>query len=403
MYRILSLTASAFCILSLSVPAHAGPKSDLKQAAIKDASLLRNAGEPLDRCALNVDFSKRGIVIVKLGDSSLQEGDTIFQVNGITIEANSLDALEVELRKIQPTEEVTLIVGRNGSSISVKDTCVNAKPDNELRLKALDYAAKRKFDDCFETLNKSNQLRIKDKLYRMQCASVAKRKEDISYPNIAFETYKDVALATKWDNAAQAEFAQFVIQREYAFKQELGNERYEHLASIIKSGPDGNQLWENAKPNFDAFRENASVVVRSLLIDPASARIDWPYDFIYGDWKPFLSSAITGYFTCGVVNAKNRMGGYTGSSYFVVVLGPDGKILHSQLATQEDIDFVRVGCEKTVKNLPALEQEAINSEAAQTGKKSVSDELFALNELYKNGALTAEEFSSAKEKILLGN
>jgi hypothetical protein len=35
---------------------------------------------------------------------------------------------------------------------------------------------------------------------------------------------------------------------------------------------------------------------------------------------------MTGYFTCGTVNSRNRMGGYVGNTTFLAYIAPDGEV-----------------------------------------------------------------------------
>ena len=66
-------------------------------------------------------------------------------------------------------------------------------------------------------------------------------------------------------------------------------------------------------------RDREAAIV-SRLIDPESARVTWLTGFYKGEFKQFLSPRIGGYIACGSVNARNRLGGYTGATVFVVVI-----------------------------------------------------------------------------------
>lgn len=85
-------------------------------------------------------------------------------------------------------------------------------------------------------------------------------------------------------------------------------------------------MLEKSGPDWAGFCRNAESALRARLINAESARIDWPHGFLLGSWKPFMSKRMDGYWTCGLVNARNRMGGYLGSRAFVGVLDPKGKI-----------------------------------------------------------------------------
>jgi len=77
------------------------------------------------------------------------------------------------------------------------------------------------------------------------------------------------------------------------------------------------------KPDWQAYRERGERAIVSRLIDPDSARISWLGGYYQGEYKPFLEPRVSGYIGCGLVNAKNRMGGYTGDRAFVVVIDHD--------------------------------------------------------------------------------
>ena len=80
-------------------------------------------------------------------------------------------------------------------------------------------------------------------------------------------------------------------------------------------------------PSWDKYRAIAEAGIRDRMIDPVSARITWIGGYFKGDHKPALSPRYSGYVACGTVNAKNRMGGYTGGSSFIVVIDYDRVLL----------------------------------------------------------------------------
>lgn len=69
------------------------------------------------------------------------------------------------------------------------------------------------------------------------------------------------------------------------------------------------------------YRALAEAAILDKLVDPDSAKFRWPYDFTYGEWR--TPKKYEGYLTCGMVNARNRMGGFTGFQYFAVVIKDD--------------------------------------------------------------------------------
>ena len=89
--------------------------------------------------------------------------------------------------------------------------------------------------------------------------------------------------------------------------------------------------------------------IRARMIDPASTVIEWPYDFTSGSLKALFSKRTAGWITCGLVNSKNRMGGYSGQSYFELVVR-NGAIEALDIGESRDIDLVNLSCQKLVKS-----------------------------------------------------
>ncbi|UZK67334.1 PDZ domain-containing protein [Sphingomonas sp. M1-B02] len=83
-------------------------------------------------------------------------------------------------------------------------------------------------------------------------------------------------------------------------------------------------------PAWETFRQQGEAAITARLIDPESARINWLGGYMKGGFKPFLEGRVRGYVACGTVNARNRMGGYTGASTFVVVIDYD-RVIYSEI------------------------------------------------------------------------
>lgn len=83
-------------------------------------------------------------------------------------------------------------------------------------------------------------------------------------------------------------------------------------------------------PEWEQFRQIAEANILSQLIDPESARITWLGGYYKGDFKVILGPRTHGYVSCGMVNAKNRMGGYVGNTTFAVVIDY-GRVLFVEL------------------------------------------------------------------------
>ena len=102
-----------------------------------------------------------------------------------------------------------------------------------------------------------------------------------------------------------------------------------------------------------------------------------------------------------MVNARNRMGGYTGSTYFVVVLDADGMPKFVNLGTSEEFDIVSSQCRNSVARLPPPPRELLGLGTTQPAASvSIADELQKLADLKNSGALTEAEFQAAKARLL---
>lgn len=160
-----------------------------------------------------------------------------------------------------------------------------------------------------------------------------------------------------------------------------------------------NNKETNVILDYSMFRSNAEQAIRSGLVDPSSAQFEWPHGFTYGTWKPFLKKRVTGYLTCGRVNARNRMGGYVGSNAFVVVLDASGRVIFQDLGDGSAYDLVRASCQKSAAMFPAP-QPALRNVSASPISNSIADQLSKLAELKASGVLSEDEFETAKRRIL---
>lgn len=180
---------------------------------------------------------------------------------------------------------------------------------------------------------------------------------------------------------------------------------YAGLTTEVKAW-DAGKTWSQIQPNYAAMKQAAERGVKGRLIDPQSAVIEMPYDFIYGTWSPaFTGSRFEGFMTCGTVNAKNRMGGYTGSTYFISVIDETGleKYTDMDSSTSEYLRPVDNGCAQLVKKLNYVGDtvssgNGINSQT--TTVPSMAQELEKLANLHAKGALSDEEYAAAKSRVL---
>jgi membrane-associated protease RseP (regulator of RpoE activity) len=79
------------------------------------------------------------------------------------------------------------------------------------------------------------------------------------------------------------------------------------------------------------------------MIDPDSARIEWPFNFVGGTLKPRIGRHQAGYYTCGFVNARNRMGGYTGKTWFLI-MEHDGAVTSLEIGDPSGISVADATC-----------------------------------------------------------
>lgn len=103
-----------------------------------------------------------------------------------------------------------------------------------------------------------------------------------------------------------------------------------------------------AAPEWQAFRERGEQAIIARLIDPDSAKIMWLGGYYKGAFQPFLQRKVEGYVGCGLVNAKNRMGGYSGDRAFVVVI--DNDMLRYAEIDKKENDLVAAQCVAAMQN-----------------------------------------------------
>lgn len=181
---------------------------------------------------------------------------------------------------------------------------------------------------------------------------------------------------------------------------------YVQPPAVAPPRPDYEQAQREAKSKEierqRSLRSAAEAAVRARLVDPDSARFEWPYGFTRGGYKPFLQKRIFGNVTCGIVNARNRMGGYAGSHSFAVVLDDSGVPLYVEIGTDDRYDITDAQCEKAASWLPPAPPE-LAEPSASTGAnvtESVADQLEKLAALRDRGVLTDSEFQAQKAKLL---
>ncbi|OYW50747.1 MAG: hypothetical protein B7Z34_02670 [Novosphingobium sp. 12-62-10] len=92
----------------------------------------------------------------------------------------------------------------------------------------------------------------------------------------------------------------------------------------------------------------AQAEISSSLVDPGSAVYTWPYTFEIIEENPLFGQRTKRWRTCGTLNARNKMGGYSGTS-FVIAEFEGGKLAATGVGEDERFDVVNMVCERWIK------------------------------------------------------
>lgn len=133
--------------------------------------------------------------------------------------------------------------------------------------------------------------------------------------------------------------------------------RYLTAAAILAMIPAGASAKKEQAPidpgpppaSLEEFKRLGEQAMLASFFDPGSAQITWDRAIIGGYWKPVLQGKVQGWWTCGTVNAKNRMGGYVGAHRFVVV-ERNGQVVFNEVGDGGNLDFVEAACQNAIKN-----------------------------------------------------
>jgi hypothetical protein len=164
-----------------------------------------------------------------------------------------------------------------------------------------------------------------------------------------------------------------------------------------------------AAPNYHALRLAAEAELRTKLIDPDSARFQWPLGFAYGSWRPTIYPRLTGYLGCGMVNVKNRFGSDAGVRWFTAIVRDDGKVAlahidHTVGLAQAKPYCARAGLPRPqagMLDVAATPAQSVEMPAPSADRPfSVPAELARLATLRDHGVLTQAEFEVLKQALL---
>jgi hypothetical protein len=279
--------------------------------------------------------------------------------------------------------------------------CANTKPRYEFILEGLDFARKRKFDDCARHFSADPNSTTQSKGFAFRCASVSKNSDQHDVAALARDAISSALKDATWAPEKRKVTLTGLRAFQTIIEEKYGEDSFNELIAITRDWPNGDSAWEDSEPDWALMKANAEKALAGKLIDPSSAEVTWPYGFILGTYKPFLQSGIEGYITCGTVNARNRLGGYVGRRYSIVVMDGNAQALYADMGTGEDIDFVTMQCEKSIANLPAPQWSEVEvTPQTSSVEPTLAQQLGDLAELHKSGVLTDEEFTAAKEKLL---
>ena len=336
--------------------------------------------------------------------TTLKPGDKLLSVNQGDVSLMSVEEIVAVLRGIDPTAVIPLVVRREGKALNLELTCSNARPAMEAMLGGLDQAGAGKFDECATAFGQRDDFGTYGAIIEAQCASLSKNSKRYNIAQLTHDAMRMLVEDAHWAPGSRTEVIDRLRATEGLITQGLGAARYQELVRLTQKWPGGQRAYDASAPDWRAFRRNAEAALKGRLVDPDSARIEWPYGFTYGTWKPLLGKRFEGYWSCGLINARNRMGGYTGSTFFVVVLDSAGQVQFADVGSARDFDILANQCSKSVKLLPPAPPEFAGSPSVGTPGPAVSiaDELKKLVDLRNSGALTEAEFQAAKQKLLGG-
>lgn len=88
--------------------------------------------------------------------------------------------------------------------------------------------------------------------------------------------------------------------------------------------------------------------IRQRMLDPDAAKIEWPYLFTSGTLSSMFGKPTAGFWTCGLVNGKNRYGGYSGQTWFLIMIN-NGVVNSLDIGTPGEISSATASCPDFLK------------------------------------------------------
>jgi hypothetical protein len=406
------MAMSAWVALSLlcAENAKAQTKDEIRNQAKAQIAELKSQGEPKDRCSIGVAVGDGGIVTRMFQPSPLKPGDRFVSISGADVSGQRHLEIGKIVREVGPATIIPAVIERAGQQSQVELGCTNARPATEALLNGLTLVAGGKFDECVVAFGQQAAFGTYASYAtaaKMQCALLSNKPSKHNLAQFRFEVLQTQVEEARWITSMRPDVIQRLRGNEGYVTNGLGASKFQELVAVTKSWVGGERMFEESAPDWALFRQSSEAALRQRMIDPDSARIEWPAGFTHGTWQPMFSKKlIEGYWTCGWINARNRMGGYTGRAAFVVVLDASGQIKFLEIGDAGkdnviNVDYLFRACSNSAKALPPPPNELTQTVSTETAQvPSIADEIKKLVDLRESGVITEEEFQAAKKRLL---
>ena len=395
MIKNLRTIAVTVGLLIASSPALAGPDEELRDASRTEAAKLRADGWPTTRCFVGIWFED-GVVVG--GNGTILPGDRLIQVNAVPV--STAESVAKAFATAAPGTTITIKLTRADQQLSVQQQCGNLAEYQQAYLAALDLAAQKKWYECIDAL--AGHAEDPTFLWlRVRCARVSRKAADYPIQEWVDKSVRVNIARGRYATAEWPRFAESLLKARF----DLSPSVYADLVQEVKAWDNG-KSWTGVQPDLALLRSAAERGLKSKLIDPQSAIVEMPFDFIWGTWTPaFSKTGFEGFMTCGSVNAKNRMGGYTGATSFISVVADKGieRFTDMDSGTSQYFRPVDNACLSLAKKLTYVGGTNAATNPTASARPSVSEELEKLAKLHASGALSAEEYAVAKSRVLKSN
>ncbi len=402
--KILLQFLTLIAALNLTAACWAQDKATWSAQAAAYAAKLRASGEPKNRCSIGAFIVDGPTISRVFAITSLVPGDRLISLNHIDVSTMGVEGVISLLRGIDPLTTLQATVERKGARVDLQIACTNARASTTAMLVGLDMFVAGRYDDCVSAFSDGADFGTAGAAFRLECAAVSKNTKRYDLGQLAYEAMRFQVEDAAWTPATRKDVINRLRGTEGVISKDGNSARYQKLVTLTQGWGGDESAYAKSEPDWGRFRQAAEGALLGRLVDPESAKIEWPYGFLYGSWKPGFAKRLDGYWTCGTVNARNRMGGYTGSTFFVAVLDRDGAVQYVDMGSGKEFDFLSTQCKNSVKMLPPppVQLASQRSTVSPGAIPSMADELKKLAELRASGALNDAEFQTAKAKLIGG-